>query len=164
MADIINVNMRAQLGVNYTLDLDNPALQNPTLSYGLRPRTVQLDADSEPAAVTKAWRGIVALVAGEASLDLTDLPGIQDAITLAGLKVQAAQLRAPVGNTGAITIEPADSDGFPIGGTGAVIVVPPGGEVTMYTPEGTPDVGASASDVDISGTGTDSIEIVLLAG
>lgn len=127
---------------------------------------VNLDATSTPA-VTKAWSDQRSLSAGTDTIDLTALavPG-QDAVDFSGLKVQVIKFYNRSGNSGAMEIAPDATNGYNIFGTNDdKVTVPVGGAIQAYLPEGNPDVaGGSADEITITGTGTDTYDILLVAG
>lgn len=117
-------------------------------------------------AVTKWWHGLVTLTAGAASLDLTALTDAATGLTIdmTGLKLKCLHLQATTGNAGDITFKPGGTNGL-TGWIGA------GGEVLAATDQRGPNVytGGIAVDathktIDVTGTGTDSIRVVMLFG
>lgn len=111
------------------------------------------------------WRDTVALVAGAKTLDLTSLDyGDLTAKDFTGLKVQFALFKNPSGN-GTMNIKTGAANGYNIfGATASEITLIGGGAALFVNPEGTPDVSGSAKTIDIAGTGTESLEVILVAG
>lgn len=114
--------------------------------------------------VTEWWHGLVTLTAGAATLDLTALV---DALTslpvdMTGLKLKCLHLQATAGNANAITFEPGATDGYTGWGLGEVLN---GGDhrgPSICT--GGIAVDATHKIIDVSGTGTQSVRVVLLFG
>lgn len=106
-----------------------------------------------------------ALTAGAATVDLTALVGSNaGAENMTGLKVQAAKFIAPATNTGPITVAVGASNGYNLLGANTEFAVSPGQEVTILGNDATPDVGASAKTLDLTGTGTEKLQIAIVAG
>lgn len=101
----------------------------------------------------------LAMTAGSGAIDLTACPHVNGIeIDGTGKKVKAIRFKAAANNSGAITIEPAVSNGF----EGLSCVLNPGAEVTL---KGNDDVvGSEAKDLDLSGTGTDSVQVTIVFG
>ncbi len=114
--------------------------------------------------VTKHCEFTQALTAGAATIDLTALSGSLGSVTFSGLKLQAYLFT----NLGAnvMTISKGASNGYGLDAAAADydIVVAPGATVMGYIPDVAPDVSGSAKNIDIAGTGTQSLEVVLVAG
>lgn len=118
---------------------------------------------------TKAFSDSVNLVAGAATLDLTALAGpAGTTIDLTGLKVQAIKLACPASNTAGITVDRGASNAYNLfgedNGSAEQVEVLPGCAVLLYQNDKLEDVDATHKDVQLAGTGTESIEIQLVAG
>jgi hypothetical protein len=105
-----------------------------------------------------------ALSAGAATIDLTSLTGTNGAsVTFLGLKVQAAKFINPVGNA-AMTITFGAANPYLLGGAAFKWILLAGQEILVFLNDASPDVASGAKDIDISGTGTQSLTCVLVAG
>ena len=105
-----------------------------------------------------------ALTAGAKTLDLTSLTGTNGAsVDFTGLKVQVAKLKNPTGNA-AMTIKFGAANPYNLLGASWTLIILAGQEITVYGNDATPDVAGGAKDIDIAGTGSEIIEIQLVAG
>jgi 2-succinyl-5-enolpyruvyl-6-hydroxy-3-cyclohexene-1-carboxylate synthase len=130
--------------------------------YNTGPTT--LSAATTPAA-SKVAEFEAALTAGAASIDLSALVGTNGATVVGtGLKVQAFKFRAKSTNTGPITIAKGASDGYGLLGAAFSVALAPGAEMQSLTAGGSPAVGSSAKTLDLSGTGTDVLEVAIILG
>lgn len=122
-----------------------------------------LNASSTPA-VTKFVRFDQALTASTATIDLTSLTGANgESVDFSGLKVQVAKFKNKSGNA-AMTIKFGAANPYNLLGASWTLILPDEGEITLYLPEGTPDVAGGAKDIDLSGTGSEELEVQLFAG
>lgn len=144
-----------------------PGTVRASVKFDAFKTTKRLDATTTPA-VEKHTSYTVPLVAGAATIDLTSLPDPlgSGTITLAGLKVQSLKFKAASTNTAKITVSKGASNGLGKGSAGDTwtSVIVPGGEELHYMPEGTPDVAGGAKTIDLAGTGTESLEVTIVAG
>lgn len=119
--------------------------------------------------VTKYSSFRQALTAGAATIDLTSLPdynGTPAAVTFLGLKVQMIKVRGKSDNANPITITKGASNGYGLGAAGATFTIPlePDCEATIYLDDKAPDVAAGAKTFDLTGTGSQVLEVTLVAG
>jgi hypothetical protein len=115
--------------------------------------------------VTKCAYFSKALSAGAASIDLTALTGTNGAaVDFSGLKVQYFKFKNPSTNANAITVEAGASNGYLLGGTGWTFELQPGAEIGGFANDASPDVSGSTKTIDLSGTGTQALEVSLVAG
>lgn len=122
-----------------------------------------LNADSTPV-VTKFVRMDKALAAASGTIDLTSMTGANgETVDFSGLKVQVAKFKNKVGNN-AMTIKFGAANPYNLLGASWTLILPDGGEITLYLPEGTPDVAGGAKDIDLAGTGIEELEVQLFAG
>lgn len=106
-----------------------------------------------------------ALTAGAATIDLTALTGANGvSVDMTGKKIEFVKLIAAADNGAAITVEPGAANGYNLFGASFAIVLQPGQEITVKLAEGAPDVGATAKEIDLSGTGDDSLSYVFIGG
>lgn len=104
-----------------------------------------------------------ALSSGTATIDLTALDGITGTVDCTGLKVQVFKIKNPVGNA-ALTVSEGASNGYELMGNAFTAILLAGQHLTFYGNDATPDVGASAKNIDLSGTGSETCEITVVAG
>lgn len=116
--------------------------------------------------VTKVHSADHALTAGAETLDLTALGHLLSSTEdFTGLKVQFILIVATAGNAAALKFEPGAATAYNIFGSATgEISVPPGGIEMFFGNDALPDVAAGAKHIDVSGTGTDSYDIIIVAG
>jgi hypothetical protein len=107
--------------------------------------------------------------AASTTIDLTALDDIEGAtITAAGKKVQMVRLQAQDTNVDVITVAGGDSDPYELFGAGNSVDIQPGQEVYLYFPDVLPDIGTTsgvtATDIKISGTGGDVLNVEIGIG
>jgi len=106
-----------------------------------------------------------ALSAGSGTIDLTALSGTNGAaVSLNGLKVQFAKFQALANNANPITLAKGASNGYELLGAGWSITLQPGQEVLLDLNNAAPAVGGSAKTIDLSGTGTQGVNVELVGG
>jgi hypothetical protein len=118
---------------------------------------------------TKTASDTAALAAGSGSIDLTSLTGpLASSVTFSGLKVQLVYISCPATNTGGVTFDVGAANGYNLFGTDNAsdesVEVMPGGAVLMYHPNNAEDVDGTHKTIDVTGTGTDNYNYVLVAG
>ena len=128
------------------------------------PIPLKLDGTTVPA-VTKVWSDNVALSAGAKTLDLQalvndNLPNVD----FTGLKVQVFHMSCPTANTGVITVTPGASNDYDLGGASMSYEVSPGASLVFLFADNAPDVANADSELDFAGTGTETFDIVMVAG
>ncbi len=114
--------------------------------------------------VSSAASFAVTLSGGTADIDL-------NAVTMAngvtadwtGIKLQALGMQ--VGTSEAVmTIATGASSAYAFGGAAFSCEVEPGGTLMLYQNEAAPDISTSARYLRVSGTGTQSCQVLLLGG
>lgn len=166
MADVIvKVEYDPKVKVTQTIDqgIDGVTnsdfiLQIAGLSGSLSPTT------TVPA--TKVYKDQVALTAGAKTLDLELLvrDNLPDVVGT-GLKVQLFVFSNPSTNTGAMTIVDGSTNGYDIfGGAAGAVIVPIGGAVWFFGNDNLDDIASADSEIDITGTGTESFEVLIVMG
>lgn len=122
--------------------------------------------DSTPQTVTTIGVDKLSLTAGAATIDLTAIPGHLTAatITMNGLRVVGAYFFAPSTNAGAsITVAKGGTNGYELQSTHATIITKSCENYFNFGSRLTA-VGGSAKTLDITGTGTDQLWYILVAG
>lgn len=113
---------------------------------------------------TKWAAFLQALSAGAATIDLTAVTGTQGTVTFSGLKIQLFMATATTGNTGAITLTEGASNGYELAGNTWKVAVQSGQSFLFYGNELAPDVGGSTKTIDLSGTGSETVQISIVGG
>lgn len=124
-----------------------------------------LNATSTPPG-TKVVSGEIAMTAGAATLDLRAIAGANGASQdLNGLKVQEIILESKAGNANPITIVGGAANGYLVFGTaGKVTLAAAGDAAHLLFNDSLPDVDATHKTLDISGTGTQTLQYIIVAG
>lgn len=133
-----------------------------TFDYSLPDLLFRGGAGTSPV-ITQVWSGILALTAGALTIDLQVLTrtGRSD-LSLSGLRV----LGYRIDNLGAaaLTFTAPVADDYPMFPATTGLVVGVGASVQQWEPAGFGTVGATASDITVAGTGTDTFRMALWAG
>jgi hypothetical protein len=126
---------------------------------------ITLNGDSSPAASEHA-EFQKAMVSGAGTIDLTAMPGktVNETINGTGLKVQMAKFRALATNANPITIVKGASNGYALLGASMNVTLLPGQSQTLNLDGAAPTIGSGAKTLDISGTGTQVLEVELVMG
>ena len=116
--------------------------------------------------VTKSFSKVIALSGGAATIDLTavDVGTLPDE-DWSGLKIQFIAVKATDANASRITVKTGAVNGYEIwGSTGGEIAFAAGQRTAMNLNEKQDDVGPTDKTIDLTGSGTETIEIQLVAG
>lgn len=133
---------------------------------GLNESATYTSATTPP--VTKATAFTLTLTAGSGSIDLTALPGAtaDETIDLTGLKVQMVKLINPDSNANPITVTKGALNGYGLNAAGGAWteVIDPGQSRTFFLNDTAPDVAAGARVWDVTGTGSQTLDVEVVAG
>ncbi|NIO43782.1 MAG: hypothetical protein GTO41_28670 [Burkholderiales bacterium] len=168
MADQQSSEYDFKLVVTETKDVGLDKAANPPLVHTLGRHAGTLTA-STSIPVKKTYSDTIPLVAGSASIDLTNLPGpLSTTITFSGLKVQQLKIVCPDTNSGGITFDVAIANGYNLFGADNAsdesVEVMPGALIQMQHNNNIEDVDATHKAITVTGTGTDTFDIILTAG
>lgn len=105
-----------------------------------------------------------ALSTGAGTIDLTAVPGSLGNLDLTGLKVQLVRFRNPSGNANPITVTFGAANGYLLLGTAWKMILQPGQSVELFLNDASPDVDATHKNIDIAGTGSQALDVLLVAG
>lgn len=106
----------------------------------------------------------VAMTAGAVTLDLTALTHRAAAVSFSGKKARFIIFRNPATNANAITIVEGGSNGNALLGAGFSVTLEPGQAIGAYLADAAPTVGGSDKTLDITGTGSQALDVVMIAG
>lgn len=152
----VSMNPRFSMTANEVLSVDASSSAN-IIHDGFNSSAITLNGTSTPPLTMVSYQ-VYTLTAGAATIDLTAVKGVNDVDQDAtGLKVQTLIVYNPSSN--AITISPGASNGYALFGSGNDIEIPPGGRMQFYFKNSTPDVASGVKEIDLAGTGTDTIQI-----
>lgn len=111
------------------------------------------------------YMGTQALTDGTATIDLLSLADTEgNTIATTGKKVRAIMISPTDGNTGAVTLTEGASTGYELGGNTWSLALSDGDWALIYLGASAPTISASLKYIDISGTGTESIDLIILFG
>ena len=106
-----------------------------------------------------------ALAAGVATIDLTALDGFNDkVINGTGLRVQLLRVKNPATNANPITVAKGASNGYDGFGSAFSVTLQPGAEVTFLTNDAGSDIGSANKTLDLTGTGTQALDVEIIMG
>lgn len=165
MAQTVTLNYAGQFNWTETPNSTAPdvAALNAQVQHTLLSNALNLNANTTPPATAGA-AFLQALAAGVATVSLAALPGYGGAtINGTGLKVRAYKFQNPASNANAITIKFGASNPYLLLGAAWSIVLNPGDEVQGLV-TAAPTVAGGALNIDLSGTGTQALNIALILG
>lgn len=135
---------------------------NNIFDYSLVEKVVDLSGSTSPD-IEQVYSATLALSAGALTIDLTALARTgRTALDLTGLTVYGYSIQSLAANS--LTFVAGASTPYALFPATNGVVVGAGGVVQQYTPGGFGVVGASNSDIDVSGTGTNSFLFAIVAG
>lgn len=153
-----------KLAITTTETLTNDDLNaNTSLLHSGYDVTPTLNAASTPDVTAAAYQTF-AMVAGAKTIDLTNLLLQAAVITLTGKKPRALLITALAANAGNTTIAKGASNGYDGLGSAFSITLEPGMSVAVYFSTQGNAVGSGNKTLDVSGTGTDSVQFSAIAG
>lgn len=162
----VEVSFGVQVTTVETLTANVPAVQaaKARITHDQYNESLTLNSGSTPPATLCAFF-LKALSSGSATIDLTALTGTNGAsVDFSGLKVQVAKFKNPATNANSITVTVGASNGYLLAGAAWKAILAPGQSVTYQCNDASPDVGSSAKNIDVSGTGTQTLQVSLIAG
>lgn len=133
----------------------------PSLTHSGYNTTADLSPTSTPA-VSKTSYFSKALVAGAGTIDLTALPGPGGTQDFTGLKVQMIKFKNDAANT--ITVSQGAANAYTLLGATWSIAVHAGAEVTIKLNATAPAVSGTVKNIDLAGTLTQELKVVIWAG
>lgn len=171
MAAPVSAQWRALCEVTEVLALSMDNAVDVPIVHSIGSPEGTLNATSTPP-VTKVFSDTIALAAGVGALDLTSLtaPGGMTARDFTGLKVQVVGFICPTSNTGGITVDAKDAvTGYNLFGADNAATtekneILPGTVFLLKHTDKLQDVDATHKDITLAGTGTDTIQVLLVAG
>ena len=107
------------------------------------------------------------LSGGALTVDLTALTGTNgSSVDATGLKLQQMTISCPSGNTDAVTFTQGAVNGYSIDSAAASWLIPvqPGGYMVWYGADLAQDVGGSDLAIDLSGTGSETADVIYVFG
>jgi len=167
MADSISkVETDLKLKVTMTKDLGIDGATNPEI---VQETGTNAKADFSPTTtvpMSVVWTDTRTFATTE-SLDLTALPqaNFSANVDMTGLRVQVIKIIAASSNGANIQIDKSGVNGYFIWGASAdSVTLLPGCAIEMVCNNNMPLIGATAKSIDVSGTGTLTYDIQIVAG
>jgi len=150
---------------NATEQIDGvPSSSSPDVNHNVFSKSQNLGPATNPP-VSEVYAAALALAAGAATIDLTALDVLNEsAVDMTGKKVNVTLLANPDGNA-AITIVAGASNGYNILGVADGKLTLNGGDYVLIVRKDTLDeIGSTDAEIDISGTGTETLNVQLGIG
>lgn len=156
--------LRSQCTITERLTLTGPSVSVVDLVFDQFNNLDTLTADST-VPVTKSFAAELALSTGAKILDLTALTdGVLATKDFTGLKVQVIKLINKTGNANDMTFAVGASNGYNLMGSDWTITLTAGQHILLFGNDATPDVGSGAKTIDVTGTGSQAFQILIVAG
>lgn len=147
-----------------TLTTNVPDVASNSIVHNGFNKTLNLNSTTTPA-TTKTASFVKALSAGAGTIDLTALFGTNNLTTDGtGLKVIACKFQAVVGNANVITLKFGASNPYNLLGASWQVALQPGQEILLYAVSAAPVIGSGAKNIDLSGTGSQSVNCIIVMG
>ena len=139
-------------------------LSSDSVQYSGLNTSLSLSGTSTPPASVV---GILAqaLTSGAATIDLTNVPGTNGvAVSGNGLKIRAVKFANPASNANPITIKFGAANPYLLFGASWSIILQPGQEFLAYLKDAAPAIGSGSKNIDLAGTGTQVLNVLILMG
>ena len=160
------VTMNSQLSIVETLVGVGVSPGDNTVTLNGLNETVQLNGSSTPP-VSKCTIFPVTLSGGAATIDLTALPGLtnNETIDASGLKGQFLKLTNPATNANKIIAAQGGSNPWRLdGATNWSVALAPGQSVLFNLDNLTDAVGSGNKTIDLTGTGSQVLDVAICLG
>jgi hypothetical protein len=167
MPSTVSAAVKSKLEITETftgdyIDPNNATIGIPGMDFG-----ATLTASTTPP-VTKPASFQVTLSSGAATINLAALTGItgNETVDTTGLKIQAVKFRNKSTNANVISITEGASNGHPLLGASFLFALQPGMSCLILneTADSGTDVASADRTWDVAGTGSQILEVTLLAG
>lgn len=165
-APTFSVTINSQLTIVETIVGGGISGSDATVTKNGYNETVVATASTTPP-VTKATGFDLALSGGTGTIDLTALPGLtpSETIDCTGLKLTCLKLLNPATNANKITVAKGASNGFQIdGATTWSFVLAPGQSILVNADGASDTVGSTKRTIDVTGTGSQVLNVVAALG
>ncbi len=168
MAASVSAQYRLECEVTEVLALGLDNVTDPSFVHSIGSPGGTLNATSTPP-VTTVFSDNLALVGGTLTIDLTALAGpAGTSIDFTGLKVQLIAFRCPTGNTLPILVQKGAANAYNLLGadnaSAETLEVLPLDDVLIKRHDTLEAVDATHKDVKFTGNGTETINVILVAG
>lgn len=137
---------------------------DPSIVHNGLNSTGTFDAGTTPAA-TEWVANEYTMSGGALTIDLTSLTGTNGrSVSLNGLRPRLVKIKNKATNANSITIAEGASNGYPLFGASRSVTLLPGEELQYLYSSSCTAVGSSDKTIDISGTGSQVLQMAILAG
>jgi hypothetical protein len=110
----------------------------------------------------------VTLSSGTGSINLAAIPGLNasETIDATGLKLQLFKFANPITNANTITVAKGASNGYGLSAAGGTwsVILSPGQSVMVFSQDVAPDVASGARVIDVTGTGSQVLNVGVVLG
>lgn len=162
MTASISGSLTINASVSKSVTTNDPTATPPSLTLSIGNLSNSWNSTSTPNGLD-AWSGLVTMTSGTATIDLTSLTqaGLAGTISMSGFKMRYIQVQPSTGNAAPISVAVGASNGYPSFGTIAVLNP---GDMAARTTVLAIAVDGTHKTIDITGTGADSMEILVVFG
>lgn len=158
--------IQAKITGTYTPATTAPAINTSTgtpIPYLFDVGETLTNGGAVPATTVVKFRKL--LTTGAATVDLTSLTDLlQNILSLSGLKVQAILIQALSTNANDISFTFGASNPYNLAGSDFKWTLKASQYLLFGAKEQAPDVGSGAKNIDFAGTGTQGVDIMIIAG
>ncbi len=165
MPSTVSALLESRLTVTETFTGDYVSPGDNTVTINGLNETATYNASSA-VPVTKVASFRVTLSSGLGSINLAALPGAtaDETVVGTGLKPQLVKFRNLATNANTITIVEGASNGHALLGASFSITLAPGQSILAFLDEAAQDVASGDRLLDITGTGSQILEVVIVLG
>lgn len=161
--------VNANLTLNCVQTLEGPFVSPSDATVTINAlKLIQSFTGATAVPVTKVAAYELTLSSGTGSVNLAALPGLtsEETIVGTGLKVQFLVLKNKTGNANKITVTRGASTGYGLCASGDAwtVVLSPDQMVFFYLAEAAPDVASGARLFDVTGTGSQVLQLEIVLG
>ena len=151
------------IDVNAKEKLTNTVLEDNFVTHRIKEEKLLTSATTPDGelvySVTQALSG------GSATIDLKSISNTEGTtIVTEGKKIRAFVAQATSDNANALTLADGASNGYQMLGDGWTIALEASDVFAVYLGDNAPAIGDSAKTIDLSGTGSQSVDIVIIFG
>lgn len=161
----VSVDYASTISITETFSIANSA--DNTILVNTYNQSGTLTASTTPPATKQATFALT-LTAGSGSIDLTALPGLNanETVDGTGLKAQLLLLLNPSSNANSITVAKGASNGYGwnTAGTSWTVSLSPGQWAQFGGNDVAPDVASGARILDVTGTGSQVLNVSIVLG
>lgn len=149
--------------VNVKEKLSKSTLEDKIVTHRIKDEQILTSATTIDAELV--YSGMTTLSDGSATLDLKALTNAEgDTIVTEGKKVRVFKAKATSTNANALTLAAGASNGYLLGGAAWKFALSASDSIMTIHNNNAPAVGDSSKNIDLTGTGAQSVDIVIVFG